>query len=77
MDLADERAIQKGTKKEGKQKYQIDTALLNKRMLMKIGLKEENILDCNICTVCHLEQMHSYRVEKENSGRMAAVILLS
>lgn len=68
--------IKKGNIIEGKQKYYIDTTEINKQILKNIGLKEENIIDSNICTMCNPEHFHSYRAEKENSGRNAAIISL-
>ena len=66
--------IQKGEIKEGKQKYFIDTNLINRKMLEKIGLKSENIIESNICTVCNSNLLHSYRVDREKSGRNTAII---
>lgn len=60
-------------KKHGK-KYFIDTTLINRKLLEEIGVSPNNIIESNICTVCNNEQMHSYRVEKENSGRNTAII---
>lgn len=60
--------------KEGKQKYKIDTVKINICLLKDLGLKEENIIDSNICTVCHSNEFHSYRADKEGSGRNAALI---
>lgn len=68
--------IKKGKTIEGKQKYYIDTTKINKQLLKNAGLKEENIIDSEICTMCHPEYFHSYRVDKENSGRNAAIISL-
>ncbi len=45
--------------------WYIDTVLINKIILEKKGLKQENIIDSNICTVCNKDLMHSYRAEKE------------
>ena len=69
--------IQNGPIKEGKQKYYIDTVKINQELLKQTGLKEENIIDSKICTKCNASQFHSYRAEKENSGRNAAMISLS
>lgn len=69
--------IRKAQIKEGKQKYTIDTVKINKELLQQMGLREENIIDSNLCTVCHSDMFHSYRVDKELSGRNAALILLS
>ena len=63
-------------KAENKQKYYIDTVYLNKQMLIDSGIPEQNIIDSNICTVCNNKILHSYRVEKENSGRSTAIISL-
>ena len=68
--------IQKGKMKEGKQKYHIDTVKINEELLMQMRLKAENIIDSGICTKCNASQFHSYRAEKENSGRNAAIISL-
>ena len=69
-----DKIIQKGEVIEGKQKYYIDTTEINKQLLKHVGLKEENIIDSGICTMCHPKQFHSYRVDKEKSGRNAAII---
>lgn len=57
-------------------KYYIDTATINKQILLNIGLKEENIIDSNICTVCNSDICHSFRAEKELSGRAVTIIYL-
>ena len=69
-------AIEKGRIEDGKQKYHIDTTLLNKEMLLQEGLQEENIIDCEICTVCHSDKFHSYRAKRENAGRNTAIMSL-
>ena len=71
-----EETIQKEKIIEKKQKYHIDTVKINQELLKQIGLKQENIIDSNICTMCHPEYFHSYRADKENSGRNAAMISL-
>ena len=63
-----------GRKVENKQKYDIDTVLINKILLEDIGLQPQNIIDCGICTVCNFDDFHSYRVEKENFGINGAFI---
>lgn len=57
-------------------KYYIDTARINKQTLLDIGLKEENIIDSNICTVCNSDNCHSFRAEKDLSGRAVTIIYL-
>ena len=67
--------IEKGrVSKEGVQKYNVDTTLINEVILMEAGLKKENIIDSGLCTVCNSELFHSYRADKEKSGRNGAFI---
>ena len=68
--------ISKGKIKENKQKYNIDTVLINKTVLLNLGLQDKNIIDCDICTVCNSDKFHSYRVDKEASGRNTGIITL-
>lgn len=71
------KLIEKQPYKEGTdEKWNIDTIELNKAMLIKEGLKPENIIDSKICTVCNSDQLHSYRVEKEKFGLETAIIAL-
>lgn len=72
----DESIIKKDVIKDGKQKYYIDSVTANINMLKKCGLKEENIIDSGICTVCNSDILHSYRTEKNESGRNGAIISL-
>ena len=62
------------TKDESKQKYYIDTLKINTEILKMAGLKEENIIDSKICTVCNSTICHSYRADKELAGRSISVI---
>ena len=55
-------------------KWHIDTVYINKEILKKAGLKPENIVDSNICSVCNCEQIHSYRVEGVGNGLSTALI---
>ena len=64
------------TYKPENDKYYINTAEINKQILKKAGLNEENIIDSNICTVCNSDICHSFRSEKEQSGRSIAIIEL-
>lgn len=56
------------------QKYNIDTTYINKTILQEAGLKPENIIDSNICTVCNSEYFYSYRANNKTEGRNAAII---
>lgn len=69
--------IKKGQVKENKQKYYIDTVKINTQLLIKTGLKTENIIDSNICTKCKSNEFHSYRAEGKNFEVNAAIIALN
>lgn len=55
-------------------KWNIDTININKKMLMNAGLREKNIIDSGICSICNSEQIHSYRAEGKNYGLATAII---
>lgn len=57
-------------------RWAIDTVEINKIILKQVGLKEENIIDCGICSVCNSDLIHSFRVEKEGYGLSSAIIEL-
>ena len=61
---------------EGKQKYYFDTTNLIIDYLTEIGIKRENIFDSNICSVCNVANMYSYRAEKEKSDRNMNIVML-
>lgn len=63
-------------KQKDKEKWNIDTVLINKIILEKAGLKEENIIDSGLCSVCNKNLIHSYRVEKQGYGLNTALISL-
>ncbi len=58
------------------QKWNIDTVKINQIILQKEGLKLENIIDSKICSVCHSDLVHSYRVEKQGYRLNTALIEL-
>lgn len=45
------------------EKWCIDTVLITKILLKNIGIAEENIIDCNICSVCSNKMVHSRRAD--------------
>ena len=63
-------------KQKDKEKWNIDTVLINKIILEQKGLKSENIIDSGICSVCNSDLIHSYRVEKQGYGLNTALISL-
>lgn len=69
--------IFKGEIKDGKQKYYIDTVMINKIIFRdECGIKAKNIIDSNICSVCHSDKVHSYRAEGKDFKLATAVISL-
>lgn len=68
--------IEKGNVIDGIQKYMIDTVLINKILLKEVGLKEENIIDSGICSVCNSDKISSYRVEGKDFKLATATISL-
>ena len=46
-------------------------------MLKRAGLKEENIIDSGICSVCNKDLIHSYRAHGKDAGRATLIISMS
>ena len=63
-------------KKNEENKWYIDTILINKTILKRIGLTKENIIDCGICSVCNKDIIHSFRAEGAGYGLSTAIITL-
>lgn len=57
-------------------KWHIDTILINRELLKAQGLKEENIIDSGICSVCNKDVIHSYRAYGEKAGRATQIITM-
>lgn len=55
-------------------RWSIDTVKINQVILEQAGLKQENIIDCGICSVCNSDLIHSFRVEKQGYGLATAII---
>ena len=64
------------TKDDKGETWFVDTVKINQILLKKEGLKEENIIDSGICSVCNSDLIHSYRVEKQNFSLATAIISL-
>lgn len=54
----------------------IDLVEANRRQLAAAGLPPGSIDATELCTVCNAEEFHSYRRDREMSGRMVAAIAL-
>lgn len=57
-------------------KTYLDLIANNKGQLIKLGVKQKNLLDSNICTSCKNKDFFSFRREKGQAGRMMSVIML-
>lgn len=55
-------------------KYMLDLQLINKLILQKYGLLEENISVSHYCTGCRTDLFFSHRMEKGSTGRMLGYI---
>ncbi len=76
-EIENKKIIEENIKeKEETKKWNIDTVEINKVILMKKGLKKENIIDSNICSVCESDLIHSYRVEKQGYGLSTVLVSL-
>ena len=69
-----ELVIEKGEIVEGKQKYFIDTVLINQILLEDVGLKHENIIDSGLCSFCNQDKINSARAEGKGFKRAIALI---
>ena len=58
-------------------KYLIDTVLLNKTLMLNLGLQDKNIIDSNICSYCNSKYINSYRYDKENYKLSTAIISIN
>jgi YfiH family protein len=48
----------------------IDLAGANRLQLAAAGVAPERIYGANLCTMCHAEEFHSYRRDREAAGRL-------
>lgn len=68
--------INLGNIENDKQKYYIDTVKININIMKNIGIRDDNIICSNVCTKCNSDVYHSYRKDKDKSGRNIALICL-
>lgn len=61
---------------EKQDKFMIDLALANKLILIKSGVKEENIVISDLCTKCNSDLLWSHRATEGKRGTMSAFIQL-
>ena len=61
---------------EGKQKYNIDTVLINRILLENLGLKQEKIVDCEICSLCNKDKICSARGDGQGYARAISIMMM-
>lgn len=57
-------------------KFLIDLKSVNRELLKAAGLKDENIYVHDICTACEKDLFYSYRRDRGDTGRMAALAFI-
>lgn len=58
-------------------KYLVDLWNVNMQMLIRTGVKQENITESKMCTKCNAELLYSYRRDKGQSGSLSAIMELN
>ena len=58
-------------------KFMVDLKETNRRRLIQLGLKNENISVSDECTSCNSDKYWSHRVTQGERGSQAAVIVVS
>ena len=61
---------------DGRQKYFMDTAAVNRDLLSEMGIPKENIFLSGVCTMCGSKEYHSYRGDHHVTGRNGSMICL-
>lgn len=59
---------------DGQSRITWDLSDTNRQILIKSGVRAENISVCNLCTACHPEIFYSHRQEHGMTGRMGALL---
>lgn len=59
---------------KGMGKYHLDLWLTNKYILLEAGVKEEHIMNSNICTNCNSSLLFSHRASNGKRGNLAAFL---
>ncbi|MBD1379946.1 peptidoglycan editing factor PgeF [Metabacillus arenae] len=57
-----------------KGQYRLDLKKLNRQLLLKAGLKQEQIHSSSLCTSCHSDLFFSHRRDRGKTGRMMSFI---
>jgi YfiH family protein len=62
--------------REDCQRFYLDLAAVNRKMLQSSGVKTERISEASFCTCCQPERFFSYRASQGTMGRMMGIIAL-
>jgi YfiH family protein len=57
-------------------RYYLDLPGINKQELLKQGIREQNIIDSDICTACHKDEFFSYRSEGNTCARLMSIAIV-
>ena len=60
----------------GRQKYHMDTAAVNRDLLIGMGVLPEHVILSGVCTMCSVPAYHSYRGDHHKTGRNGSMICL-
>ncbi len=60
----------------GRQKYYMDTAAINRDLLAQMGILREKIFLSGVCTMCGRKNYHSYRGDHHVTGRNGSMICM-
>ena len=74
--LQDEAGPVAAPRRERPGKFLLDLWRANRCILRSAGLLPENIAIAGLCTICHPEIFYSHRVQGEDRGSLAAVLML-
>ena len=61
---------------DGRQKYYMDTAAVNRDLLIGMGILPEHVFLSGVCTMCSVPAYHSYRGDHHKTGRNGSMICL-
>ncbi len=55
-------------------KYKLDLWKVNELILKECGVKDENIINLNLCTSCNSDKFHSYRKHNQTPKRIGTIL---
>ncbi len=55
-------------------KYKLDLWRVNEYIIKESGVKDENIINLNICTSCNSDKFHSYRKHNQTPKRIGTIL---